>query len=176
MSVVDPYLELRPTAPCDGQLAERLGVPVTYLRTMREKRVDLYDANVNGWLRGTADIDPGSEVIVAGKRQVGPDPRSFLVRAFANPDGGPGIGRAVLSDTYGIIDNIDVLFSVMEGIRESGVEAKVVSVEPQRDADDRAVRGPGRVGGRPATVGGLPLTDQARSVAAVRRASRHHQP
>jgi hypothetical protein len=136
LSVVDPYISVRPTEVCDGHIADKLKIPVDYLRRLRngrsEKgkqvarpRIDLYDANVNGWLRGTANIDPGSSV----HGYHGPDPRSFLVRTFADPLGGVGIMRALLSDSYGIIDNLDVLMSVMEGINASGVDTHFESAD-----------------------------------------------
>jgi hypothetical protein len=81
-----------PTDVFDEGLAAKLSIPSAYLRRLRETRPDLYDANVNGWLR-----DPGES-------------RSFLVRCFRGDDG-PGIGRALLSDRYGIIDNLDVLMA-----------------------------------------------------------------
>ena len=39
-----------PTEVCD--LADKLGIPATYLRKMRDQKPDLYDENVNGWLAG----------------------------------------------------------------------------------------------------------------------------
>ena len=35
-----------PTDVCDQGIADKLGIPATYLRRMREHRPDLYDANV----------------------------------------------------------------------------------------------------------------------------------
>ena len=54
----------RPTAVCDEGISEKLGIHLPYLRKLREQAIDLYDANVNGWLERT---DPG---------------RKFLVRCF----------------------------------------------------------------------------------------------
>jgi hypothetical protein len=73
---------------------------------MREQRVDLYDANVNGWL---ADENEG---------------RSFLIRAFTSGDP-VGVARAMLSDSYRVIDNFDVLGSALEGVRESGLNVQI---------------------------------------------------
>lgn len=104
-----------PTLVCDEGIAEKLKVPLAYVRRMREERLDLYDANVNGWLHGEPDV-PGN---------AGPDPRSFLVRCFKGDDGGTGIARAFLSDKYKMVDNLDVLMSALEGISDAGVEVKV---------------------------------------------------
>lgn len=122
-----------PTAVCDGGLAEKLGVPVAYLRKMREQRPDLYDANINGWLHGrrekrsiatldqeTGEFGPGRLL----REAVPADPRSFLVRAFRG-DEGPGIARAFLSDRYGMVDHLDVLVSALDGIRDAGVNVDI---------------------------------------------------
>lgn len=105
----------RPTSVFDEGLAEKLNIPVAYLRKLRAERVDLYDLNVNGWLHGHADA--------------GPDPRSFLVRCFKGDDGSTGVARAFLSDTYKRIDNLDVLTAALNGVRESGTEIEVVSCD-----------------------------------------------
>ncbi|MEV0734085.1 DUF932 domain-containing protein [Polymorphospora sp. NPDC050346] len=98
-----------PTEVFDDGLAAKLGIPVAYLRRLRANRPDLYDANVNGWLR---DATP-------------PETRSFLVRCFRGSGGGPGIARALLSDRYGIVDNLDVLMAALDGVRRAGVDVDI---------------------------------------------------
>lgn len=114
----------RPTDSFDAHLAEKLDIPLRYLRRMRSDRVDLYDANVNGWLHGRGE---------GGYHEfgeVGPDERSFLLRAFrSGEEGGEGIARALLSDRYGIVDNLDVLTAVLAGVRASGVEVEILSCD-----------------------------------------------
>lgn len=105
----------RPTAVFDEGVAEKLGIPVAYLRRLRNERPDLYDANVNGWLHGA---DGQSH-----------DSRKFLARLFKGDDGGSGVARALLSDTYKRIDNLDVLTAALTGVRESGTEIEVVSCD-----------------------------------------------
>ena len=41
-----------PTEVCEQGIADKLGIPATYLRKMRDQKPDLYDENVNGWLAG----------------------------------------------------------------------------------------------------------------------------
>jgi hypothetical protein len=116
----------RPTAVADGHLAEKLGIPVQYLRRLRESRLDLFDANVNGLLRGRVKRRAGgtdAEVIHPA------DDRRFLVRCFRSGDGGPGVARAVLSDSYKMIDNLDALTAAMDGIRQAGVPVEVESAD-----------------------------------------------
>lgn len=104
---------LWPTQVFDEGLSQKLNIPLAYLHRMRHNRADLYAANVNGWLHGLADE--------------GPDPRSFMVRAFARPEGGglDGVARALLSDTYKVMDNLDVLHAALDGVRKSGAEVEV---------------------------------------------------
>jgi hypothetical protein len=93
-----------PTEGCDQGIADKLGIPVAYLRRMRADRPDLYDTNVNGWLAS--------------------DGRRFLIRCLRGGDGG-GVARAFLSDGYKIIDNLDVLLAALDGIRASGLPVEV---------------------------------------------------
>lgn len=97
----------------DEHLADKLGIPLAYLRKLRAERPDMLDDNVNGWISGN-DYE-----------EVQPDKRKFFVRTFTDPDGGPGIARGLLSDTYRAIDNLDVLMSALDGIRAAGVDAEV---------------------------------------------------
>jgi hypothetical protein len=96
----------RPSMVCDGGIAEKLGIPLQYLRLMREQQLELLDHNVNTWL---AD-DPA---------------KRYLVRTLRGEGGQPGIARAMLSEKYKITDNLDVLMAVLEGIRRTGVHTEV---------------------------------------------------
>ncbi|NNH70983.1 hypothetical protein HLB23_14110 [Nocardia uniformis] len=114
VTAVDGLYE--PTAAADGQIADKLGIPARYLRRLRERdRLDLYDSNINGWLHGRTDAELPA-----------PDDRSFLLRLFTPPQPDrPGVLRAMVSDRYGIIDNLDVLTAVLEGIRDADVDTDV---------------------------------------------------
>lgn len=108
------------TAGADAQLAGVLDIPVAYMRRMFREAPDLWDLNVNGWLGGfhPAEADPWAPEIRHG------DPRKFLIRLLSDGDGG-GMVRAVLSDRYRTIDNLDVLLAVLAGVQESGTEIAV---------------------------------------------------
>lgn len=109
-----------PTKTADQGLATRLRIPSAYLRDLREEgRFDLYDGNVNMRLHGL--VRPG----VDGKPEVVYPPldTKYLVRLLKGDEGEPGVARAVLSPKYKIMDNLDVLLAVMDGIRQAGVEA-----------------------------------------------------
>jgi hypothetical protein len=116
-----------PTAVFDEGLSDKLGVPVAYLKRLREDRPDLYDANVNGWLHGRRPkYLQTSAGPVLRREEIPGDARSFLVRAFKGDDG-PGIARAFLSDRYATVDNVDVLMACLDGVRAAGVSAAVKS-------------------------------------------------
>jgi hypothetical protein len=106
-----------PTEVCDEHIADKLGIPLPYLRRMRAERVDLWDGNVDGWLQGFRV----SRHAAAVSADIAADSRSFLLRTFQS-DTGVGVARAMLSDRFGIIDNLDVLTAALEGVRDAGVD------------------------------------------------------
>jgi len=119
---VTPYGSFRPTDTAVGHLAEKLGIDLRYLRKCHATRPDLFDANVNGWLHGQRSetlTDNGLHHAVIHPA----DTRSFLFRAFRTDEG--GIMRGLLSDKYAIIDNLDVLLAVLDGVQEAGVEIAI---------------------------------------------------
>lgn len=101
----------RPTIVFDEGISRILSIPLAYVRRLRLERVDLYDANVNGWL--------------AGDGSTGPDPRKFLIRLFRGSDGGEGVARSIHSDSYARIDNFDTLVAALTGIENSGIHVQV---------------------------------------------------
>ena len=105
-----------PTVVADEGVADKLGIPVAYLKRLRAERPDLYDANVNGWLHGD-------------DHEVGPDGRKFLLRTFKSDETGKGIARALLSDKYMRLDNLDALTSALEGVRASGVHVEIAGAD-----------------------------------------------
>jgi len=120
--VTDPNGIYRPTAAADSDIAEKLSIGGRYLRKLRETgRTDLYDANVNGLLRGKQRrvVDGSVETIHAA------DDRNFMLRLFRGDENGQGVLRAMLSDRFGRIDHLDLLMSVLSGIREAGVDLEI---------------------------------------------------
>jgi hypothetical protein len=110
----------RPTETFERGIAAKLDIPSGFLRRLRENgRTDLWDRNVNGLLHGlTRNGDDGPEVVHAA------DTRKFLLRLFSDGNGG-GIARAMLSDRYGIMENLDGLMAMLSGIREAGVDVQI---------------------------------------------------
>ena len=102
----------RPTHVADEGISAKLSINLAHLRRLREYRPDLWDANVNGWLHGND---------LAG---IAPDDRKFLVRLFQTGGDSLGVVRAVLSDSYKVIDNLDALMATLDGIRQAGTEVE----------------------------------------------------
>lgn len=103
----------------DEGVSAKLGLPRAYLRTMRENGwTDLIDGNVNGLLHGFNDGE--------GKAVRESDARRFMLRTFKGGDGGTGMARALLSDSYKTIDNWDVLMATLSGMKAAGLDAHVV--------------------------------------------------
>jgi hypothetical protein len=120
-------MTFRLTQNCEGQIAEKLGISRKYMGRMRDDAVaelarqqaddsggrpfeaaTLLDHNVNHWLERDPD-------------------RKFLLRAFHDPDRAdePGVARAFLSDSFGILDHLDMLTAALGGIKESGVDVTI---------------------------------------------------
>jgi hypothetical protein len=125
----------RPTQVADEGIATKLGMPVAYLRKLRNEAPDLYDANVNGWLHGKqvrrAAPTPQETSYVDVIRPA--DQRSFMLRTFRNQDGGEGVARAFLSDRYDVVDDLDALVAVLGAVRDSGIDVEI----PTADLTDR---------------------------------------
>ena len=83
-------IALNPTA--EGQLADKLSVPVKFARHLRDHHPDLLDHTVTTLLAR--------------------DERRFLLRTLAT-DGG-AVARAVLSDGYKVMDHSDLFFAAAE--------------------------------------------------------------
>jgi hypothetical protein len=112
--------QYRPTEVFDEGLSEKLSIPLAYVRRMRRERPDLYDANANGLLRGKfRGTGESMETIFT------PDQRSFLVRTFRGDEAQTGIARALLSDKFARLDNLDALTAALDGIRRAGVPVEV---------------------------------------------------
>jgi hypothetical protein len=104
----------RPTAVADEGIADKLRIPLAYLRRMRTGNVPLLDENVNAWLRQEPE-------------------RRFMLRAFRGA-GGPGrpaegVARALLSDSYKLMDNFDLLLAALDGVKQSGHPTRVTGCD-----------------------------------------------
>ncbi|MBF6341279.1 DUF932 domain-containing protein [Nocardia abscessus] len=107
-----------PTSSADADLAEKLKIPVKYLRRCRTANLPLYDANVNGWARQ--------------------DDRRMLLRLMwgsTESRQARGIVRAVLSDSYSIRDHHDMATAFLDGLQQAGLGANNIrhaDISPHR--------------------------------------------
>lgn len=100
-----------PTRQFEDQLSGRLDIAGAYMRKMRDGgAIDLLDINVNYWFRRAE--------------------RNFFVRGFRGTEPGDvGIARAIMSDRYQVIDHLDALFAVLDGIRDTGLRVQVTAAD-----------------------------------------------
>lgn len=120
--VTDVNGTYRPTDVFDEGISTKLGIPLAYVRRLRNERPDLYDANANGLLRGCNRVNSATGL---AEKLAEADTRSFLVRAFRTDSGEVGIARALLSDRYAVLDNLDALTAALAGISAAGVRIEV---------------------------------------------------
>ncbi|WP_196776885.1 hypothetical protein [Haloechinothrix halophila] len=139
-----------PTKDADATIAAKLGIGLKYLRKLRAERPDLYDANVNGLLHGKSKRTATGETTVIHPA----DDRSFLLRLFRGQEGDQGVMRALLSDSYGIIDNLDVLTAVLDGIRQADAEVEIRSCDLTESSMHCKVYSPGVAALAPHFLGG----------------------
>jgi hypothetical protein len=123
----------RPLRSFDYNVAQRLGIPLQFLRTMRETRPDVYDALVNGLLHGGTDADGTTYPA---------DPSKFLIRMFRGDPGQPGVVRALLSNGYKPIDNLDILATAMSTVNEMRAEQvrTALSLDPAAEVGEGDLR------------------------------------
>ncbi len=92
-----------------GHLIEKLGVPTAYWRRMRETAPDLLATNANYWLAK--------------------DNRAHYVRTLRGGEGSTPLCRAILSDRYRPMDDLDILLAALDGINAAGVTATVTGAD-----------------------------------------------
>jgi hypothetical protein len=109
--VSDPNGVYGTTHIVDQNLADLFGIPVRYLRRMREEKVSLLDTNVNEWAKDAT----GTSLLRLLQGSNPEDPTSA------------GICRAILSSKYGIRDHLDTVMSVLQGLRAAGLNASHIN-------------------------------------------------
>lgn len=104
----------RPTAVADEGISDKLRIPLAYLRCMRAENVQLLDENVNAWMQREPE-------------------RRFMLRAFRGENStgmpGEGVARALLSDSYKLMDNLDMLLAALDGVKESGHPTRITGCD-----------------------------------------------
>ncbi|MEV0297105.1 DUF932 domain-containing protein [Nocardia sp. NPDC050710] len=102
-----------------ADLATDFGIPITYLRHCRDKNQRAFCNAINDWARYETD----RKVLL--RLLWGSDRRDKLSR---------GIARAVLSDSYGFRDNLDMATVFLQGLHEAGIDnSRVVAADISDD-------------------------------------------
>lgn len=104
---------LTPTEICHSQIADKLSIPKPYYDRVLNDSPELLSQNVNHWMIRRAE-----------KRE-----NSFLRCFTSNDPNGIGYARAILSDSFKVIDNLDVLTVALEAIKETGAKVEIESCD-----------------------------------------------
>ncbi len=89
----------------DSHLADKLGIPARYFQKMREGHEYLLSQNVSHWLKQKQE--------------------NYLLRTFVDAKEESGVARALLSDRFKTIDNLDILITVLDAIKQSGLNIQI---------------------------------------------------
>ncbi len=126
--VKSPVQVFQPNEVFDEGISERLrnagvGVPRAFLRSMRENGwTDMIDGTLNALIHGKRPSS-NNPVEAAGWLREPMDKR-VLVRALKDADGGDvGTARALLSNSYKIVDHTETLRAAMRGMAAAGLGA-----------------------------------------------------
>jgi hypothetical protein len=121
----------------DGGLAQRLDIPIDLIRRMKfgredagkrkvVARPDLFDGLVNGYLQGRkakTRFDRETGALEELAPAIGADSRMFTVRLWLPENGEGGVARALLSNQFAIMDNLDALAAMIQGFNDAGLDA-----------------------------------------------------
>lgn len=102
---------------CSDRMANNgVKVPRAFLRNLREQGwTDLIDGTLNGLIHGRADVRT-------------PIDRRVMLRALKDADGGEtGTARALLSNSYKIVDHTETLRAAMRGMAAAGLGANNIT-------------------------------------------------
>jgi len=127
-----PDAVLRPTPTAEAGIADKLDIPLAYLRRCRREQVELFDANVNTWLGAAGErrfLVRGLTRDATGSAAAAGQLADHHPSAGAAAGTGEGILRALLSDSFRIVDNLDVLLSVLAGIRDAGAQVEITAAD-----------------------------------------------
>jgi hypothetical protein len=92
-----------------SQIGEKLEIPRAYYQRMLSTYPELLETNVNSWLSKKTKT-------------------KYLLRTFKY-EGMDNICRAMLSNSYNIIDNYDILICALESIEKTGIHIEIVKAE-----------------------------------------------
>lgn len=99
---------ITPNEVARRQISDKLRIPWNYFERMREEqRPQIYDQTINYWFENSA--------------------KKYLLRMF--DEGDYAIGRALLSDSYRPINNIEILYTVLQAVEESKMKILIETAD-----------------------------------------------
>lgn len=107
-----PAIRLMPMETCHSQLSEKLQIPKKYYDRMTSGNTKILDYSVSYWMKKFG--------------------KNCLLRTFIDKNKGEGYARAVLSDSFKMIDNFDLMLAALEAIKDLGYGPDFIQV---KDAD-----------------------------------------
>lgn len=118
-----------PTGVMLEGLADKLVIPIKYVRRLHAERPDLFDGNVNGLLHGSRirrSVDGTTTQEFPG------DDRAFLLRLYATDESGTsGVARSIHSDRYRITHYLDSAMATLEGLSAAGLSQDDVLIRAE---------------------------------------------
>lgn len=96
----------KPTSLFHSQVAGALNIPKGYYDRMKTGGIELLDSSVNHWLRA--------------------EDKTQLIRTF---ESGENTARAFLSDSYSIMDNMEILMEALDAIKKTGIRVVIEAAE-----------------------------------------------
>ena len=105
LQVGDAAAAVTPNMHMHRQIAEKLQIPFKYYEKMQAEYGDLLDHNVTAWFAKNK--------------------KNYLLRSY-DMDGGAMEGRALLSDSYKMIDHLDILMTTLQAVKEMGIDGLTV--------------------------------------------------
>lgn len=105
-------LTFEPTTVAHEQIGQAFDIPRPYYKRMLSGHAGLLSQNVNHWLDG--------------------DPRSFFVRTLSADVDGPAVVRAILSDRFRPMDDLDTLIAALDGVKAAGVNPSTLDITADR--------------------------------------------
>lgn len=127
--VKSPVQVYAPTDVFDEGASERIGMPRKFLRDLRTQGwTDIIDGTLNALIHGKRLTRPSDGSQPTGEWLREPLGKSVMVRALKDADGGPtGTARALLSNSYKIVDHIETLRAAMRGMAAAGLGAQNIT-------------------------------------------------
>lgn len=114
------WYTVAPTTVAHEQIGQAFDIPRPYYKRMLDGSADLLSDNVNHWLRR--------------------DARSFFVRTLSASEDQPAVMRALLSDRFRPMDDLDTLLAALEGVRAAGVSTSDLEITADRSERRMYVR------------------------------------